>query len=501
MNLSHNCCLILLFVVYLCNQLHISNALSLPSSSTHSRNSNDMERRSILKSGFINLSSTFFVNSNAFQPFKANAAVTLDQYEPNQAITSPKSGRNYFPTITPPFRNRATYRYDLGRDAYALEQLLTFGNVTATIRTIVQRLDDGSLWVHGPLYPTGEYCALLDELGTVEHVVLPCNAIEHKAPMEAFLKKYPNVKSVWIAPGQYGFFGSCDMDVDMDMCRMPYKVDGVLPLSSSFSSSSSISTKQGLPPWIDEFEFRTLYINLPKNAGPVSETAFFHKSTHTLITTDSVIYVPDTPPPIFSTYFSFLESKDDTISSDIQDFWPKTVLQSIFLPLRQQQQQQQQQTSTITSKDQNNNDYDNDIITTWPGYNAIQNRLIRAPILRSFVDARAPNEIRNWVQEVSQMSTGSTKPMGFDRILTAHFASPIQATPNDFQNAFSYLILDDNSQIRNGDGSGISSNDSSLPQIACQDWELLQTLNNFIDDYQLGAPAVFDYKKGCVSLE
>ena len=134
-----------------------------------------------------------------------------DEYYNSPFVTNPEAGRSYFPALTPPFNDRATYMYDLGRDAWALEQLLTFANVTATIRCNVVRLKKtGGLWVHSPQWPTGEFCSLLDETigGPVEHVVLPCNAFEHKAPMKAFLERYPNAQ-VWIAPGQYGPLGKC----------------------------------------------------------------------------------------------------------------------------------------------------------------------------------------------------------------------------------------------------------------------------------------------------
>jgi hypothetical protein len=73
-------------------------------------------------------------------------------YSSNLA-TAPQSGRTFFPTLTPPFFNRAIYRYKLGRNAWALEQLLTFVNVTATIRTNVTLLESGGLWVHSPQWP------------------------------------------------------------------------------------------------------------------------------------------------------------------------------------------------------------------------------------------------------------------------------------------------------------------------------------------------------------
>jgi hypothetical protein len=149
----------------------------------------------------------------------------MKEYYAQEPTTAASYGRFFFPTLTPPFANRATYRYALGRNSWALEQLLTFANVTATIRTNVIRLQDGGLWVHSPQWPTGEFCHLLDELGPVRHVVLPCNAFEHKAPIAAFCKRYPEA-SVWISPGQYGPFGKCGLDL-LD-CKMGYKVDGVL---------------------------------------------------------------------------------------------------------------------------------------------------------------------------------------------------------------------------------------------------------------------------------
>lgn len=371
-------------------------------------------------------------------PSPSSAKATLEGYNPKLAVTKPEAGQFYFPTLTPPFRNRATYRYELGRNAWALEQLLVFANVTATVRTVVVKMEDGGLWVNGPQWPTGEYCALLDELGPVKHVVVPCNAFEHKIPTSAFVKKYRDA-SVWVTPGQYGPFGSCGLD--LKSCNMGYRVDGVLPVG--------VPPKDALPPWSNEFYFRTLYVSLPENAGPVSEAAFLHRPSNTLITTDAVAYIPDEAPPIFGSYFD-----SDTINDE--DFWPKSVLQAVFLPLRQ---------GDGASIDEQ-----------WPGYGAIRGRLIRAPILRAFSDARAPDAVREWVNSIPSMGK-------FDRILTAHFASPVSVSETrDFLQAFNFL-----------DGP------SSDPPISCGDWKTLDDLNTFIAENNLGAAVArgFDYKKGC----
>jgi Domain of unknown function (DUF4336) len=255
--------------------------------------------------------------------------------------------------------------------------------------------------------------------------------------MKAFVQKHPNAQ-VWISPGQYGPFGRCGLDADYDPQKasqsMGYRVDGIL----------GDSMRQP-PSWANEFDMATLYVDIPENAGPVSEVAFCHKPTKTLIATDAVVYIPSQAPHIFTTYFDAATVNEDPT------FWPKTVLQSVFLPLQ-----------TDPSGD-------------YPGFQAIQNRLVRAPILRAFADARAPQAVREWVNEIATR-------FNFDRIITSHFALPIAATPKDFANCFSYL---------NDRAS------RTLPPIACRDWELLEGLNQAIAENKLGAPASFDYKKDC----
>ena len=325
---------------------------------------------------------------------------------------------------------------------WALEQLLTFNNVTATIRcTVVQLEEGGGLWVHSPQYPTGEFRSLLDELGKVEHVVVPCNALEHKAPVRDFLKYYHDAQ-VWVSPGMYGPFGSCGTTIagtslEAVSKTMGYKVNGILGDPAS-----------PVPSWSkNEMDLATLYVDLPENAGPVSEVAFCHKPTKTLIATDAVVFVPPGPaaPDIFSTYF------DDKTLAD-SSFWARTVLQAVFLPLREE----------------GSNRY--------PSFENINSRLIRAPILRAFVDARAPEQVRNWANAIATWK--------FDRIVTSHFASPVVAGPSDFAQAYAYL----------------SGSTGSQPTIVCEDWELLGGLSRFIDEQKLGAPEVFDFRVGCQEI-
>ena len=95
-----------------------------------------------------------------------------------------------------------------------------------------------------------------------------------------------------------------------------------------------------------------------------------------------------------------------------------------------------------------------------------------------------PLKPQNYHMQVLALQVKSIGHGKIDRILTAHFASPIAVSDGatDFLNAFRHL-----------DGP---TND---PPIACQDWELLDGLSSFVGDNNLGAPVQFDFKKGCPS--
>jgi len=238
-------------------------------------------------------------------PAAARAAQLTDQ---NPPVTRPEAGRAFGEAILPPVPfGRATYRYDLGRGAYAFEQLLRFQNVSATVRMNVQRLRNGKLWVVAPVAPTGECLSLLKDIGEVEHLVLPVTALEHKAFFGPFQRQFP-AASVWAAPGQYGPFGT--LGFEPASSTLPFRVDGVLPRTK----------KDKQPPWASEIDTKTFYVDLPGNAGPVAEAAFFHKDTKTLFVTDAVSWIPrlSRAPEIFRTSFD-----DKTYDND--DFWPKSV--------------------------------------------------------------------------------------------------------------------------------------------------------------------------------
>ena len=146
------------------------------------------------------------------------------------------------------------------------------------------------------------------------------------------------------------------------------------------------------------------------------------------------IWFPHRPtaPDIFRTSFP-------DAAVDDPDFWPQSVLQAVFLSLRKEG-------------------------SAWPGYDRITDRVVRAPILAAFADIRAPDETAAWVDDF-------TKSWAFDRVVTAHFASPFAASPRDVKRAFG----------RNPNG------------LDARDWAQLDDLNSVIVKNDLGAPVRGDY--------
>lgn len=340
---------------------------------------------------------------------KLASAATVAEIEPG--TSRPELSRILVETILPPVWNRATVRYDVGRGAYAFEQLLLFGNVSATIRMNAQRLDDGTLFIFAPVGATQECLELVREIGQVSHIALPVTALEHKYFVGPFARNFPTAK-VWIAPGQ---------------AKVPFRYDGILG-----------EANPGFP---SEFLCKTFYVDLPGNSAPVAEVACYFTPSKTLFVCDAVSFVPRAAPPIFDTLFPSARERNP-------DFWPKTVLQSVFLALRQDEDGR------------------------WPGYEVLAERLVRAPILRAFADARAPDQTRRWVDDI-------TSSWDFDRILTAHFASPIKATPAEFRAAFA--------RLDGPDAQGVLKFDEA-------DWRPLDELNAVIASNKLGAPIRIGYK-------
>jgi len=175
-------------------------------------------------------------------------------------------------------------------------------NVNVPIRQTVVRLSSGGLWVHNPVAPTPQLLDMMDRLvrqyGPVKHIVLGTVALEHKATLGDFSYHFPNA-TVWIQPGQWSFPFNIPIQHNGLVQRGPrmreIPVPGQ-PVTSPIYEAEALKNPD--PEWIGDFDYEVLGPLKFQSVGAFSETAFYHKSTKSLIVTDSVVSVTSEPPPI-----------------------------------------------------------------------------------------------------------------------------------------------------------------------------------------------------------
>ena len=332
-----------------------------------------------------------------------------------------------FPLV--PAFSRQTFRYEIdpGR-MWFFEQKQGIGlglNVSVNVRMTVVKLKDGSLWVHAPIAPTAECIALLEQLDApVKHIVLPTTLFEHKIYAGPFQRRYPNA-SMFVVPNQWSW-----------PVNLPVTFFGITP-TGILGRGSTSGGSDASPPWSDEIEFELLR---PPALGVASyvnftEAAFFIKATQTVLVTDAVVFVSDTPPDAVSDA-DLLESGDDdnftiaalkflnlfdiktkaelrTNSSDTMSTeerlrlgWRRNALQALFFG-------------------------PNNLLDPDASWAAVSNRLFVAPVVGTFVYENVPTPVMDWVQRVSAWN--------FTRIVPAHFDAPIEAGPKEWNAAFAFL--------------------------------------------------------------
>mmetsp|Transcript_6788 Transcript_6788/g.19647 ORF Transcript_6788/g.19647 Transcript_6788/m.19647 type:complete len:394 (-) Transcript_6788:89-1270(-) len=334
-----------------------------------------------------------------------------------------------FPTLFDPLygpSSRKTIKRSLdasGSDSdagtiWALEQNLELGPLQTPLRCTVIMLRDGTLWVHAPVAPTQEFFELVESCGvqdsTVAHLVVPTYALEHKVFAKDCLQRWPNAQ-LWTSQGQFSFpwRGAGDELV------FGKAVDGVL---------GNAQTPE--PPWRDEIDYRTLEggtFSIGGTPTTLSETAFFHKATKTLIVTDSVARISADVPPLNDPDRLLLVSKRSTSDPMPEDTpearlagWKKTaLLVSYFFPEHEELDPDRPGTVVWTDGWEDN-------------FAALSEQLIVPPVVRTLIYAQNPSRVKEWVDDVATI-------WDFEKIVPAHFEAPIAAGPSDLRRAFRFL--------------------------------------------------------------
>jgi len=333
-----------------------------------------------------------------------------------------------FPTLFAPLygeASRKTIKRSLSssnetttNNIWSLEQNLELGPLQTPLRCTVIKLKDGKLWVHAPLAPTQEFFDLVESCGSgdsnaVAHVVVPTYALEHKVFVKDAMQRWPNAK-LWTSPQQFSFPFAVSEEFVFGKA-----VDGVLD-----NNDSSLNA-----PWRDEIDYTTLQggtFNIGGKPTTLCETAFYHKTSKSLIVTDSVAQIPKEVPPLNDPEQLLLISKKSTSDPMPEDTpqarldgWEKTaLLVSYFFPEHEEP------------------DPEKFGIVTWTegwheNFKILAGRLICPPVVRTLIYSQNPARVQTWVDTVAQWD--------FEQIIPAHFEAPIQATPKDFVAAFRFL--------------------------------------------------------------
>ncbi len=176
------------------------------------------------------------------------------------------------------------------------DQIQGVVNVNVPVRETVIKLRDGGLWVHNPVAPTFEHRRMIKELeaehGPVKHIVLGTVGLEHKALAGPFAKAFPDAQ-VWLQPGQWAF-----------PVPLPNALYGFNPFKTTYlptptgDVAADAAAKAAAVPWESEIGFEVLGPLRFKSVGTFGETAFIHRSTGTLLVTDTLVRVGDEPPAI-----------------------------------------------------------------------------------------------------------------------------------------------------------------------------------------------------------
>ena len=417
------------------------------------------------------------------QCFKRNIVKNLKTSLKN-SIKLPDSSPDYYWDLNKvafsllplgPGERRKTVVAEIVKDEiWTLDQLQGLVNVYVPVRSTIVKLKSGGLFVYNPVAPTRECLKIIKNLenihGKIQFIVLGSLGLEHKALAASFAQKFPS-SQIYIQPGQWSF----PINLPIQFLGFPVgKNLNVIPTNASDS------------PWYDDFDHEILGSFKFNSVGGFGETVFFHRKTNTLLLTDTIINVPNEPPPIilddprallFHSRDNMFENVIDNLETRLRG-WRRMVLFSlVFVPSGIQ-------IDTIITglmsifKIQPHTEIlgrgtmpFNGGFYPWKwttsevdNFKAFQGGLLVAPILRQLILNRESESVIKWVEKVSKWP--------IKRIIPSHFENNIQTNSNEFRRAFSFLY-----------------EKSDCPNPFASDIQLLSTLSNIFTKLGIVAPA------------
>ena len=293
-------------------------------------------------------------------------------------------------------------------------------------------------------------------------------ALEHKATLGPFAQYFPRA-TIWIQPGQWSF----PVQLPIEFLGVAQKNDRlrILPSSQFLHGEKSLeeevasipeprykywAKKQPIPEWAVDLDYETLGPLIFQSVGAYSETAFYHKSTTTLIITDCVCSVTQTPPKIIqedprALLFHARDSIRDIVKDDEatrEKGWRRMVqFGLVFFPSQIEVVPFGKALAEAGNIDPSMTSLGVGVVPanlypwTWhdnnadlANFNAIsQNgKLFCPPILTKLILDREPQKTLDWVDRI-------TKRFGFTHVIPGHLNNYVKASPKEFSAAFDPL--------------------------------------------------------------
>ncbi|GAA6614702.1 DUF4336 domain-containing protein [Scytonema sp. NUACC26] len=377
-----------------------------------------------------------------------------------------------------PFGERRTIRKEVVRDTiWTFDQLQGIFYVVVPIRMTVVKLEAGGLLVYSPVAPTPECIRLVNELvaehGNVKYIILPTiSGLEHKVFVGPFARYFPEAR-VFVAPKQWSF----PLNLPLSWLGLPQNRTQVLPEDSSQT------------PFGNQFDYAILD---PIELGPgrFAEVAFFHKRSHSLLVTDSILSVSEEPPAIVQLDpYPLLFHAKDKASDFIEDNqanrrkgWQRTALFALYFrpSMLEVIKWSEVFRNALKAPERSKKAYFGLFPFKWKpdwkqSFDALRGdgRLFVAPILQTLILNRAPQETIDWANKVASWD--------FQWIIPCHFDAPIKAESQQFRQAFSFL--EKNPAISTG---VFSSGGYPLPE---EDFKTLRELDKGLSKFGIVPPA------------
>jgi hypothetical protein len=334
-----------------------------------------------------------------------------------------------------PYKKRRTLRTEIVKDTvWTFDQLQGIFYVVTPIRMTVVKLEDGGLFIYAPVAPTRECLRLVNDLvqqhGEVKYIILPTvSGLEHKVFVGPFARRFPNAQ-VFVLPNQWSY----PINLPLTWLGLPGKRTQFLPEDPQKT------------PFANEFDYAILG-PIDLGLGPFSEVAFLHRRSRTLLVTDSVVSVPKEPPAIVQLDpYPLLYHARDRVTDIVSDTpenrckgWQRVSLFTFYF-----------RPSAVDIVDfvpsirdaWKAPDHSRKALFGWfpfqwkngwqRSFEALRSsKLIVAPILQTLILNRAPKTVIDWANRVSSWN--------FERLISCHLDAPIDATSEEFRQAFGFL--------------------------------------------------------------